>query len=145
MNDEPNSSEFEEIDDFYEVAERIAKPTTLTDICGEQMRQAKTTFNVGLGVGIVGAVISLTSIICLLFFNLPATSGGVSVACGLILNISGFFMIKVHRETNNRLDEIRRDEHVLTLVGQITDPTTRDEAISNLMKAKQKLRLTTKG
>jgi NAD(P)-dependent dehydrogenase (short-subunit alcohol dehydrogenase family) len=39
----------------------------------------------------VGAVISLTSIICLLFFHLPATSGGVSVACGLILNINGIF------------------------------------------------------
>jgi hypothetical protein len=51
------------------------------------------------------------------------------------MDFLSFFMIKFHRETNNRLDEIRRDESAIRLMAQIQDPIKRDEAISELAKA----------
>jgi hypothetical protein len=50
------------------------------------------------------------------------------------MDILSFFAIKFHRETNQRLDEIRRDENAIALVARIQDLRKRDEAICNLVK-----------
>jgi hypothetical protein len=63
------------------------------------------------------------------------TGRGITVAAGIVMDFLSFFTIKFHRETNNRLDEIRRDESAIRLIGQIQDPVKRDEAIAELAKA----------
>ena len=138
MNNEPDEFNSEEIPDFFSIAEQIARPTTLSDIHAEQVRQAKVTFNVGVSIGMVGAVVWLVGVVLLLFFGLPTARGGITVASGQLTNILGYFMINFHRETNNRLDDIRRDERAIELVAQIQDRKLRDEAISNLVKAMRK-------
>ena len=150
MNDETNASGLGEIDSFFVVAERIERPTALTNIYDEQMRQAKITFNVGLVIGVVGFLVWLAGVAGLLFWHLPATPGAITVASGQLSNILGFFMIKFHRETNNRLDEIRRaertridemsrSEHTMRLVAQISDAGMRDKAICELVGERRTL------
>lgn len=139
MVNDPNDRDdrIEEIGEFSLLAEQLARRPNppLEKIFGEQMRQAKITFNVALAIGVFGAIVWLLGIVKLLFFQLAPVAGGITVASGQIMNILSFFMIKFHRETNSRLDEIRRDERAIELVATIQDRQKRDGAISDLAKA----------
>src|SRR5262249_24816725 len=104
---------------------------------GEQMRQAKLTFNVAIAIGALGTLVLLSGIV-VSFFDVRR---GVSpTAAGIVMDVLSFFAIKFHRETNQRLDEIRRDENAIALVARIQDLEKRDEAICNLVKALRTMR-----
>ncbi len=132
--------EFEEIDDFFALADQLARP--IGQIQKEQVRQARITFDAGLAIGVTGTVILLAGVASFLFRGFQASDmgRGVTVAAGIVLNFLSFFMIKFHRETNNRLDEIRRDESAIRLIAQIQDPVKRDEAIYEIAKALRRVR-----
>ena len=127
--------EFEEIDDFFSLADQLARP--IGQIQREQVRQARITFNAALAVGVTGTLILLAGVASFLYHGSEAsdTGRGITVAAGIVMDFLSFFTIKFHRETNNRLDEIRRDESAIRLIGQIQDPVKRDEAIAGLAKA----------
>ena len=127
--------EFEEIDDFFSLADQLARP--IGQIQREQVRQARITFNAALAVGVTGTLILLAGVASFLYHGSEAsdTGRGITVAAGIVMDFLSFFTIKFHRETNNRLDEIRRDESAIRLIGQIQDPVKRDEAIAELAKA----------
>lgn len=127
--------EFEEIDDFFSLADQLARP--IGQIQKEQVRQARITFNAALAIGITGTLILLAGVASFLYHGSEAsdTGRGITVAAGIVMDFLSFFMIKFHRETNSRLDEIRRDESAIRLIAQIQDPVKRDEAISELAKA----------
>lgn len=132
--------EFEEIDEFFALADQLARP--IGQIHKEQVRQARITFDAGLAIGITGTVILLAGVASFLFRGFQASDMGraVTVAAGIVMNFLSFFMIKFHRETNNRLDEIRRDESAIRLIAQIQDPVRRDEAIYEMAKALRRVR-----
>jgi hypothetical protein len=123
-----------EIDDIPELAHPIGDP-----IKNEQMRQAGITFNAAMSIGVIGTVVLLAGILSLLFSTLQTDKGGLTLGAGIVMDVLSFFMIKFHRETNNRLDEIRRDENAMKLVGQITDPAARNQAIAELVRAFRRL------
>jgi len=127
--------EFEEIDDFFSLADQLARP--IGQIQKEQVRQARITFNAALAVGVTGTLILLAGVASFLYHGSEAsdTGRGITVAAGIVMDFLSFFTIKFHRETNNRLDEIRRDESAIRLIGQMQDPVKRDEAIAGLAKA----------
>ena len=127
--------EFEEIDDFFSLADQLARP--IGQIQREQVRQARITFNAALAVGVTGTLILLAGVASFLYHGSEAsdTGRGITVAAGIVMDFLSFFTIKFHRETNNRLDEIRRDESAIRLIGQMQDPVKRDEAIAELAKA----------
>jgi len=127
--------EFEEIDDFFSLADQLARP--IGQIQREQVRQARITFNAALAVGVTGTLILLAGVASFLYHGSEASDmcRGITVAAGIVMDFLSFFTIKFHRETNNRLDEIRRDESAIRLIGQMQDPVKRDEAIAGLAKA----------
>ena len=127
--------EFEEIDDFFSLADQLARP--IGQIQKEQVRQARITFNAALAIGITGTLILLAGVASFLYHGSEASDmgRGITVAAGIVMDFLSFFMIKFHRETNSRLDEIRRDESAIRFIAQIQDPAKRDEAISELAKA----------
>lgn len=132
--------EFEEIDEFFAVAEQLARP--IGQIQKEQVRQARITFDAGLAIGVTGILILLVGVASFLYRGFQASDmgRGITVAAGIVMNFLSFFMIKFHRETNNRLDEIRRDESAIRLIAEIQDPVKRDEAIYELAKALRRVR-----
>src|SRR6516225_1812282 len=75
-------------------------------IHSEQMRQAKLTFNAAMTIGFIGTIVLLVGIGSS-FFDIGR--GVSATAAGIVLDTLSFFAIKFHRETNQRLDEIRRD------------------------------------
>jgi hypothetical protein len=95
------------------------------------MRQAKLTFNAAIGVGVLGTLVLLAGIVVSFF---DAWRGVSPTTAGIVMDVLSFFAIKFHRETNQRLDEIRRDENAIALVARIRDLRKRDEAICNLVK-----------
>ena len=117
------------INSFYSESE-LTRPVR-HQVHGEQMRQAKLTFNAAIAIGALGTLVLLSGIV-ISFFDLAK---GVSpTAAGIVMDVLSFFAIKFHRETNQRLDEIRRDENAIALVARIQDIRKRDEAICNLVK-----------
>jgi hypothetical protein len=132
--------EFDEIDEFFALADQLARP--IEQIQKEQVRQARITFDAGLAIGVTGTVVLLVGVASFLFHGFQASDmgRGITVAAGIVMNFLSFFMIKFHRETNNRLDEIRRDESAIRLIAQIQDPVKRDEAIYELAKALRRVR-----
>jgi hypothetical protein len=133
-------NEFEEIDEFLALADQLARP--IGQIQKEQVRQARITFDAGLAIGVTGTLILLVGVASFLYRGFQASDMGraITVAAGIVMNFLSFFMIKFHRETNNRLDEIRRDESAIRLIGQIQDPVKRDDAIYELAKALRRVR-----
>jgi hypothetical protein len=119
-----------QIDDIPELARPVDDP-----IKREQMRQASITFNAAISIGAIGTVVLLAGILSLLFSTLQTDKGGLTLGAGIVMDLLSFFMIKFHRETNNKLDEIRHDENAMKLVEQITDPVTRNQAIAELVRA----------
>jgi hypothetical protein len=127
-------NETQQVEEFFSVADQLARP--IGNIQREQVRQARITFNAALAIGVTGTLVLLAGVTSFLFRSSHATDAGraITVAAGIIMDVLSFFMIKFHRETNSRLDEIRRDESAIRLVAQIQDPRKRDEAICELAK-----------
>ena len=121
--------ESELINSFYSESE-LTRPVR-HQVQGEQMRQAKLTFNAAIAIGVLGTLVLLSGIVVSFF---DARRGVSPTAAGIVMDVLSFFAIKFHRETNQRLDEIRRDENAIALVARIRDVRTRDEAICNLVK-----------
>lgn len=132
--------EFEEVDEFFAVADQLARP--IGQIHKEQVRQARITFDAALAIGVTGILILLAGVASFLYHGVQASDMGraITVAAGIVMNFLSFFMIKFHRETNNRLDEIRRDESAIRLIAEIRDPVKRDDAICELAKALRRAR-----
>jgi hypothetical protein len=132
--------EFEQIDEFFTLADQLARP--IGQIQKEQVRQARITFDASLAIGLTGTVILLLGVASFLYHGFQASDMGraITVAAGIVMNFLSFFMIKFHRETNNRLDEIRRDESAIRLIAQIQDPDKRDQATYELAKALRRVR-----
>jgi hypothetical protein len=127
--------ESELISSFYSESE-LTRPVRY-QVQGEQMRQAKLTFNAAIAIGALGTLVLLSGIV-VSFFDVRR---GVSpTAAGIVMDVLSFFAIKFHRETNQRLDEIRRDENAIALVARIQDLRKRDEAICDLVKALRMMR-----
>ena len=132
FDDRPAVPEQPEVEEFFSFAQQLAHPPDAIKV--EQMRQARFTFNLALVLCVIGTLILLAGVATLLFGKLQTDKAGLTVASGLITDALSFFAIKFHRETNNRLDEIRRDEHMFKLIGQIVEPAIKDQAISTLVK-----------
>jgi TRADD-N domain-containing protein len=71
--------EFEELDDFFSLADQLARP--IGQIQKEQVRQARITFNAALAVGITGTLILLAGVASLLYHGSEASD----TAEGLLL------------------------------------------------------------
>jgi hypothetical protein len=123
------------INSFYSESE-LTKPVR-HQVQGEQMRQARLTFNAAIAIGALGTLVLLSGIVVSFF---DVRKGVSPTAAGIVMEVLSFFAIKFHRETNQRLDEIRRDENAIALVARIRDLEKRDEAICNLVKALRTMR-----
>src|SRR5258708_6289459 len=87
--------ESELINSFYSESE-LTRPVR-HQVQGEQMRQAKLTFNAAIAIGALGTLVLLSGIV-VSFFDVRR---GVSpTAAGIVMDVLSFFAIKFHRETN---------------------------------------------
>ena len=107
-------------------------------IVSERMRQAKLAFNAALSLMVIGVLIVFFGI-ALLWIKDSFESGLITVAVGAVSEIISLLVFKFNKETNNRLDELRKDLSVietarvgLSIAKQIEDQEKRDHAISEL-------------
>jgi len=107
-------------------------------ILSERMRQAKLAFNAALSLMVVGVLIIFIGIV-LLWLKEGFVSGSITIAVGSISEIISLLVFKLNKETNNRLDELRKDLSVietarvgLSIAKQIENQEKRDHAISQL-------------
>ncbi|MEZ9439501.1 TRADD-N-associated membrane domain-containing protein [Vibrio atlanticus] len=107
-------------------------------IVAERMRQAKLAFNAALSLMIIGVLIIFVGI-GLLWAKEGFESGLITVAVGAVSEVVSLLVFKFNKETNNRLDDLRKDLSVievarvgLSIAKQIEDRDKRDHAISEL-------------
>ncbi len=107
-------------------------------ILTERMRQAKTAFNVAITLMIVGVFIIFLGV-GLLYLKEGFESGLITIAVGAISEILSVVVFGFNKETNNRLDVLRKDMSVietarvgLSIAKQIENQQKRDDAISEL-------------
>lgn len=110
-----------------------------TSIHEEQMRQARWSFNFAMALGGLGTAMVLAGVAAILMESSSgwaiSTSRAVPVSgLGAILNAISAILIRLHRAANSRLDEIRRDEQILRMIGEIADQEKRDSAILEAVK-----------
>jgi HAMP domain-containing protein len=129
---DPREDEFHEIDDISSIAAQLQRPIQPL-IHAEQLRQAKIAFDVGLTMAILGTSLLFGGIGAFLYRGFGPASGITTVE-GTIMDVLSLFLMRFLGQTVTRLNEIRRDENAMVLVGQITDPGKRDEAISELIR-----------
>jgi len=134
---DPREDEFQEINDISLIAAQLQRPIQPL-IHAEHLRQAKIAFNVGLTMAILGTLLLFGGVGAFLYRGFGPGSG-ISVVAGIIMDVLSFFLIRFLGQTVTRLNEIRRDENAMDLVGQITEPARRDEAIFELIKTLGKI------
>ncbi|WP_025573002.1 TRADD-N-associated membrane domain-containing protein [Vibrio parahaemolyticus] len=107
-------------------------------IAAERMRQAKAAFNIALTLMIVGVLIIFAGV-ALLYFKEGIEQGLITVVVGAVSEILSVIVFGFNRETNNRLDDLRKDMSVLetarvglSFAKQIENQEKRDNAISEL-------------
>lgn len=107
-------------------------------ILTERMRQAKTAFNVAITLMIVGVFIIFLGV-SLLYLKEGFESGLITISVGAISEILSVVVFGFNKETNNRLDVLRKDMSVietarvgLSIAKQIESQEKRDDAISEL-------------
>ncbi|GIB53381.1 TPA: hypothetical protein RQJ47_001737 [Vibrio vulnificus] len=107
-------------------------------IAAERMRQAKAAFNIALTLMIVGVLIIFAGV-SLLYFKEGIEQGLITVVVGAVSEILSVIVFGFNRETNNRLDDLRKDMSVietarvgLSFAKQIENQEKRDNAISEL-------------
>lgn len=113
---------------------------TATNIHRERMRQARFTFNAALSLAVTGILVALTGVALLLLRNTVST-GAITAAVGTVVEVVSAIIFTLNRDANNRLDAIQRDlstihssQVALRVIGQITDQTKKDDAISELAR-----------
>lgn len=72
------------------------------------MRQAKLSFNVAIGLMVIGVLIVFIGI-ALLYFKEGFESGLITIGGGAVSEIISVIVFSFNKETNNRLDELRKD------------------------------------
>ena len=82
-------------------------PEMKRDVIQERLRQAKSIFNVTLGLTIVSSSISIFGIVQL--FSGKVTEGKLATAVGLTSNIVSVGLLKFTKETNDRLDRLAKE------------------------------------
>ncbi len=117
--------------------------SSATSIRDERIRQAKLAFNTALILMIMGVVIIFVGIGILLAGG-SLESGIITVASGTVSEIISAIVFKFNKETNNRLDEIRKElariemaKVGLSIAKEISDLEKRDLAIADLTKIVQ--------
>ncbi len=102
------------------------------------MRQAKAAFNIALTLMIVGVLVIFAGV-ALLYFKEGIEQGLITVVVGAVSEILSVIVLGFNRETNNRLDDLRKDMSVietarvgLSFAKQIENQEKRDNAISEL-------------
>lgn len=124
-----NEAAIEALDETYQSTANIAS---------ERMRQAKTAFNVAIALMVIGVLIIFLGV-GLLYLKEGLQSGLITIGAGAILEILSVVVFGFNKETNNRLDELRKDMSVidtarvgLSIAKQIENQEKRDDAISEL-------------
>ncbi|WP_217519976.1 TRADD-N-associated membrane domain-containing protein [Vibrio metschnikovii] len=124
-----NEAAIEALDETY---------TFTAGIAAERMRQAKAAFNIALTLMIVGVLIIFAGV-ALLYFKEGIEQGLITVVVGAVSEILSVIVFGFNRETNNRLDDLRKDMSVietarvgLSFAKQIENQEKRDNAISEL-------------
>ncbi|MVB98311.1 hypothetical protein D6V35_17875, partial [Vibrio cholerae] len=124
-----NEAAIEALDETY---------TFTAGIAAERMRQAKAAFNIALTLMIVGVLVIFAGV-ALLYFKEGIEQGLVTVVVGAVSEILSVIVLGFNRETNNRLDDLRKDMSVietarvgLSFAKQIENQEKRDNAISEL-------------
>ncbi len=124
-----NEAAMEALDETYQ---------STAGIVSERMRQAKTAFNVAIALMVIGVLIIFLGV-ALLYLKESFESGLITVGVGAVSEILSVIVFGFNKETNNRLDELRKDMSViemarvgLTIAKEIEDQEKRDHAISEL-------------
>ncbi|WP_242625905.1 TRADD-N-associated membrane domain-containing protein [Vibrio cholerae] len=124
-----NEAAIEALDETY---------TLTAGIAAERMRQAKAAFNIALTLMIVGVLVIFAGV-ALLYFKEGIEQGLITVVVGAVSEILSVIVLGFNRETNNRLDDLRKDMSVietarvgLSFAKQIENQEKRDNAISEL-------------
>jgi hypothetical protein len=112
-------------------------------IRNERMRQAKLSFNAALVLMCLGVLIIFVGI-GFLWFKGEINRGAITVAGGAITQIISALVFRFNKETNNRLEVIRKELSSietarvgLSMAKQINDLEKRDNAIVELTKRVQ--------
>lgn len=107
-------------------------------IVDERMRQAKLAFNTAIALMIIGVIIVFLGV-GLLYIKESFESGLISIVVGAVSEILSLIVFGFNKETNNRLDDLRKDMSIietarvgLSIAKQIESQEKRDDAISEL-------------
>ncbi len=124
-----NEAAIEALDETYQ---------STAGIVSERMRQAKTAFNVAIALMVIGVLIIFLGV-ALFYLKESIESGSITVGVGAVSEVLSVIVFGFNKETNNRLDELRKDMSViemarvgLTIAKEIEDQEKRDHAISEL-------------
>ncbi len=124
-----NEAAIEALDETYQSTRIIAD---------ERMRQARLSFNVAIGLMIIGVLIVFFGI-GLLYLKEGFESGLITIGGGAVSEIISVIVFSFNKETNNRLDELRKDLSTLEtarvglkIAKEIENQEKRDNAISEL-------------
>jgi len=125
-------------DDVYSVISSTYE--TLCDFRKERERQAKNSFNVALSLVIVGVLIVFGGVF--LLFKKNIVEGVLSSTVGSISSIIGGTIIKLYKDTNDRMDKLNTNLSTLNyakvqyaLILKINDEKKRDVELSMLIKS----------
>jgi len=113
---------------------------TLCEFRKERERQAKNSFNVALSLVIVGVLIVFGGVF--LLFKKNIVEGVLSSTVGSISSIIGGTIIKLYKDTNDRMDKLDANLSTLNyakvqyaLILKINDEKKRDVELSALVKS----------
>jgi len=125
-------------DDVYYVISNTYE--TLCHFRKERERQAKNSFNVALSLVIVGVLVVFGGV--LLLFKKNIVEGVLSSTVGSISSIIGSTIIKLYKETNDRMDKLNANLSTLNyakvqyaLILKIKDEKKRDIELGLLVKS----------
>jgi hypothetical protein len=124
-----NQAAIEALDETYQ---------STAGILSERLRQAKTAFNVAITLMIIGILVIFLGV-GLLYLKDGFESGVITIAVGAVSEILSVVVFGFNKETNNRLDELRKDMSVietsrvgLSIAKEIENQEKRDNAITEL-------------
>jgi hypothetical protein len=112
---------------------------TIKNIRDERLRLAKITFNWAITITITGVLFIFCGVMLLYWSKI--TSGLVSTSVGAITEVISTILLKLNKDTNNRLDEIGKTlsnfgkaQFGMSLIDKMVDVSKKDEAIRELAK-----------
>ncbi len=117
--------------------------SSVASIRNERMRQARLSFNTALILMIIGVVIIFIGVGMVIVGN-NIESGIITVVSGTISEVISVLVFRFNKETNNRLDETRKElsriemsKVGLSLAKEISNLEKRDNAIAELAQKVQ--------